>query len=161
MTHSWLREPVFLGSAGAAVAVLGGVGVYLAMRKKPTADEIERGRRTYLVEVGRIIDGTVLDLTDMDTPGAPNGGWKRHIFYKYEVAGVGYECSQDVTLLPEQLAGATSTPGTPASVRYDPHNPGNSVVVAEAWTGLRHGQPTIQLPVRAATSSSAQAPASG
>jgi len=25
----------------------------------------------------------------------------------------------------------------PTSVRYDPHNPGNSIVVSEKWMGLR------------------------
>ena len=40
--------------------------------------------------------------------------------------------------------------GFPASVRYDPHNPGNSLIVAESWSGLRdtansvplHGRPS-------------------
>ena len=66
MTPLWLRDPVVLGSAGAAVAVLGGVGLYFALRKKETAAEIEKRRRDYLVERGRIIDATLLDLTDAD-----------------------------------------------------------------------------------------------
>jgi hypothetical protein len=134
MTPAWLRDPVVLSSAGAAVAALGGIGLYYALRKKETAEEMERRRRAYLVQVGRIIDGTVLDITDADG----SDGQVRHVFYKYEIAGVSYECSQDVTLLPEQLRGATSTPGMPTSVRYDPHNPSNSILVAERWTGLRH-----------------------
>jgi hypothetical protein len=142
MPHSWFRDPAIVGSAGTAVVLLGSVGAYLVLRKRPTVDEIEQRRREYLLEVGRILDGTVLDLADVDMP-SPTGrgpalGPRKHIFYKYEVAGVGYECSQDVTMLPEQMAEATSTPGTPASVRYDPHNPTNSIVVAERWTGLRH-----------------------
>ena len=136
MTPLWLRDPVVLGSAGAAVAVLGGVGLYFALRKKETAAEMEKRRRDYLVERGRIIDATLLDLTDADG----SQGQERHLFYKYEIAGVSYECSQDVTLLPEQLRGTASTPGMPASVRYDPYNPSNSIVVAEEWTGLRHAK---------------------
>jgi hypothetical protein len=27
--------------------------------------------------------------------------------------------------------------GLPTSVKYDPHNPGNSLVVSESWMGLR------------------------
>ena len=139
MTPMWLRDPVVLGSAGAAVAVLGGVGLYFALRKKETAAEIEKRRRDYLVERGRIIDATLLDLTDSDG----NHGQERHLFYKYEIAGVSYECSQDVTLLPEKLQGTASTPGMPASIRYDPYNPSNSIVVAEEWTGLRHAKTRV------------------
>jgi hypothetical protein len=84
--------------------------------------------------VGRIIDGTVLDLTEIDGPDP--SALQRHIFYKYEIAGVYYECSQDVTHLEEAVADATSAPGMPTSVRYDPRNPSNSIVVAESWTGL-------------------------
>jgi hypothetical protein len=39
-------------------------------------------------------------------------------------------------------------------VRYDPHNPGNSLIVAESWSGLRdtansvplHGRPRAAAP---------------
>jgi hypothetical protein len=27
----------------------------------------------------------------------------------------------------------------PIQIRYDPHNPANSIVVAESWSGLRLG----------------------
>jgi hypothetical protein len=27
--------------------------------------------------------------------------------------------------------------GLPASIKYDPHNPGNSIVASERWMGLR------------------------
>lgn len=136
MTPIWFRDPMVLGSAGAAVAILGGVGLYFALRKKETAEEIEHRRRSQLVEMGRIVDATLLDLTDADG----SHGQQRHLFYQYEIAGVSYECSQDVTLLPEQLRGTASTPGMPASARYDPRNPFNSIVVAEEWTGLRHSK---------------------
>jgi hypothetical protein len=28
--------------------------------------------------------------------------------------------------------------GLMTSIKYDPGNPGNSIVIAENWTGLRH-----------------------
>jgi len=141
MSDEWLRDPVNLGLAAGLVALAGAFIAYRSLRKKPTADEIERERREYLLQVGRRIDGTVLDVTDMDTPGAPGGGWRRHVFYKYAIAGVSYECSQEVSTLAAQMAEASLTPGMPASVKYDPHNPSNSIIVAENWTGLRHARP--------------------
>jgi hypothetical protein len=33
--------------------------------------------------------------------------------------------------------------GFPCSVRYQPGNPQNSIVIAEGWTGLRVGLPVL------------------
>jgi hypothetical protein len=134
MFPPWLHDPKVYGPAAAALVIVVGVITYLLMRKKESADEAERRRRDALLQSGRIIDGMVLDITDIDSPAGP----RRHVFYRYDIAGVGYECSQDVTALTSKMEGATSTPGMPASVRYDPHNPSNSIVIAETWTGLHY-----------------------
>jgi hypothetical protein len=136
MNQGWLRDPLVLGCTGGVLLSAASVGLYFVLRKKPTADEIEQKRREFLVLRGRIIDGTLLDLMEI----AVDGQERRLIFYKYEIAGVSYECSQDVTMLEEPMRMATSTPGWPASVRYDSHNPTNSIVVSETWTGLRYAQ---------------------
>jgi hypothetical protein len=59
------------------------------------------------------------------------------LIYKYDVAGVSYECSQDVTYLRQWINLHSCRLGLPTSVKYDPHNPGNSLVVSESWMGLR------------------------
>jgi len=59
------------------------------------------------------------------------------LIYKYDVAGVSYECSQDVTYLRQWINLHSCRLGLPTSVRYDPQNPGNSLVVSENWMGLR------------------------
>ena len=59
------------------------------------------------------------------------------ILYQYEIAGVVYECSQDVTLMKECVDIYKCRLGFPASVRYDTHRPENSIIVAENWSGLR------------------------
>jgi hypothetical protein len=51
---------------------------------------------------------------------------------------VSYEASQDVTHLRHMVDLHTCRVGLPASIKYDPTNPGNSIVVAETWSGLRH-----------------------
>jgi hypothetical protein len=59
------------------------------------------------------------------------------LIYQYDVAGVSYEASQEVTYLRPRINLHSCRLGVPTSVRYDPQNPGNSMVVSERWLGLR------------------------
>jgi len=59
--------------------------------------------------------------------------------YRYYISGVSYECAQDLTFLKgTALVVDTNCLGRPASVRYDPKNPANSIIIAEGWSGLQH-----------------------
>jgi hypothetical protein len=125
-----IRIYSFVVVGGAAL-----VGTYYMLRgKKKSAEEIERERRETLNEIGRITDGTVIDVqelnSDSDNPSTM-------LIYHYDVAGVSYEASQDVTYLRHWINLHSCRLGLPTSVRYDPHNPGNSLVVSEKWNGLR------------------------
>jgi hypothetical protein len=143
-----LRDPQVLGAIVAAGLCMGGFAVYFALRKRPSEEELERLRREELVRSGRIIDGTVIDISDLGPQecGRPDG--MRLILYKYEIAGVAYECSQDVTLLQEHVNIYDCRLGFPCSVRYDPHRPVNSIIVAENWSGLRNTANSV--PIRRA-----------
>jgi hypothetical protein len=103
-------------------------------RKKKPAAEIERERRDWLNQIGRITDGTVIDVQEV----TPNGyGPATMLIFQYDVSGVSYEASQDVTYLRQWVNLHSCRLGLPTSVRYDPQNPGNSIVVSEKWMGLR------------------------
>jgi hypothetical protein len=148
---------VSMNSFGMVAAVgvcLGGAAAYALLRRRQSPDELERQRRDLLVQQGRIIDATVIDISDLtaEESGRPNG--MQLILYKYEAAGVVYECSQDVTMLRHLVNIYDCRLGFPASVRYDPHNPGNSLIVAETWSGLRDTANSVPLHGR----SSAPAP---
>jgi hypothetical protein len=126
-----LRLYGLIAASGAAL-----FGAYMLMRRKPkTADDLERERRSWLEGTGRITDGTVIDVQELETAA------KRHaavmLIYKYDVAGVSYECSQDVTYLRHWINLHSCRLGLHTSVKYDPQNPGNSLVVSENWMGLR------------------------
>ncbi|HEX4021840.1 MAG TPA: DUF3592 domain-containing protein [Acidobacteriaceae bacterium] len=136
MTHFITQNSAIIGSSLAALVVLVALLVWLIVRRRKSPEEIERLRREYLVRHGRIIDGTVLDLTDALNPGDP-----RILQYQYEIAGVIYECGQDVTHLLTHIPMDSYYLGMPASVRYDTQNPGNSIIVAEAWNGLYNRLP--------------------
>jgi hypothetical protein len=138
MTNLSLRDPQVIVGIAAAGLVFAAIGIQV-FRKKPSPEEIERERRAALVKSGRIVDGTVIDINEL-LPSESNPNGMKLILYKYEIAGVVYECSQDVTPLGTVDLYATRV-GFPCSVRYEPHNPQNSIVIAEAWSGLRDRVP--------------------
>jgi len=119
--------------AGGSVTLL---GAYVLLRRKPKSpEEIERERRAWLETTGRITDGTVIDVQELaSADGHPPAVM---LIYKYDVAGVSYECSQDVTYLRHWINLHSCRLGLHTSVKYDPQNPGNSLVVSENWMGLR------------------------
>jgi hypothetical protein len=105
---------------------------YLLRRHRKTAEEVERERRALISKIGRITDGTVIDINEMDGTRPA-----QFIIYQYDVAGVSYEASQEITYLRQFVNLHSCRLGLPTSVKYDPHNPGNSIVVSESWFGLR------------------------
>jgi hypothetical protein len=137
-----LRDPHVIGTLAASVLAIGGVAAWLLTRRRPTPEEIERERRVQLVRAGRIIDGTILDVSEsavseFDPASPPQFQEIRFILYKYEIGGVAYECSQDVSALRDHVKPQDLRLGFPCSVRYDVHRPENSIVVADNWSGLR------------------------
>ncbi len=118
-----------------AIAFSIAVLVYLMFgRKKKSPAEIEHQRREWLNQIGRITDGTVIDAQEIQANGRPAATM---LIFQYDVGGVSYEASQDVTNLRQMINLHSCRLGLPTSVRYDPHNPGNSIVVSEKWMGLR------------------------
>jgi hypothetical protein len=119
--------------------ILGGTGIaasaYFLMRRKPKSpEELERKRREWLDNVGRITDGTVIDVQELRLDDQHPSTM---LIFQYDVAGVSYEASQDVTYLRQWVNLHSCRLGLPTSVKYDPQNPGNSLVVSERWIGLR------------------------
>ncbi|HSE49563.1 MAG TPA: hypothetical protein VLA96_10185 [Terriglobales bacterium] len=124
--------PYYLGGAAAIAAI---AGYTIARMRRKTPEQRERERRTRIAQLGRITDGTVIDVSELQHNGS---GALQLLIYQYDVAGVSYEASQDVTHLRPFVDLHTCRIGVPASVKYDPQNPGNSIVIAESWSGLRN-----------------------
>jgi hypothetical protein len=139
MVHITLREWQIASLAG-ATAMAAGATLWLLTRKKPTAEEVERERRQMLVSFGRIVDGSLLDGFQIT---AEDGTTRDMLLYQYEISGVVYECSQDITPLAGILDPAAVKIGMPCSIRYQPGSPENSILVSERWSGLREGLPVI------------------
>jgi hypothetical protein len=127
--------------AGGAI-VLGGLAVLrFATRRKKSAADHERERRELLDRIGRLVDGTVIDVVELNAD-EPNAS--QLLIYNYDVAGVQYEASQDVTHLRQFVDLHNCRIGVPTSVKYDAQNPGNSIVVSERWSGLHSGTPLMR-----------------
>jgi hypothetical protein len=126
--------------AGGVILIAGAAALstWLLRRKRPTPAEVELARRRFLTQMGRIVDGTLLDVAEI-----PNeeGHPLTMIVYDYRIGGVDYEASQDITLMGDVVTVAHVQSGFPCSVRYQPGNPENSIVVAEGWSGLRKTVP--------------------
>jgi hypothetical protein len=89
-------------------------------RRKKVEDE--PARRARLLLHGRVTEGTILDITS-DEAGAVS-----EIFFTYTIHGVNYSATQVLT--DEQRERLKNyIPAANITVRYDPHRPGNSVVV--------------------------------
>jgi len=139
-------HPINAWDIAVAVVLLGGLtplAWWLFLRKRPTAEELERARRQFLVQSGRIVDGTLLDVCEVE---ADDGRTLTMLLFHYRNGGVDYECSQDITDMPGVVDVSQVRAGFPCSVRYQPGNPQNSIVVAEKWTGLRDSLP--QFPIQ-------------
>lgn len=124
-----------IASLAAGVAVATGAALWLLARKRLSADEIEQERRQSLVNYGRIVDGMLLDGFQIENE---FGEVRNMLLYQYEISGVSYQCSQDITALADILDAAEVKIGMPCSIRYQPGSPENSILVAERWSGLRN-----------------------
>ena len=120
------------------VAAVAGVALWLVMRRRPSAEEIEQARRQFLVQSGRLVDGMLLDVYDVE---GADGRAQTFLLFSYRIGGVDYECSQEITAMLGVVETGKVRAGFPCTVRYQPGNPYNSIVVAEGWTGLRIGLP--------------------
>jgi hypothetical protein len=119
-----LAEEITIALAIVLVILLATVGYLAYQRSRITPEERERRRRSWLVATGKMGDAMLVEMRES------------LLFYSYDVRGVEYTASQDITPLASRLPSGLSPNGA-VSVKYDPRNPANSIVVAEEWSGLR------------------------
>jgi len=134
-------------AAGAVwIAALIALGLWLILRKRLTPEEQERARRGLLAHSGRLVDGMLLDICEVEAPPRSKNEPARTLtmlVYSYRIGGVDYESSQDITDMRGVVDAEQVRAGFPCTARYQPGSPQNSIVVAEGWTGLRAGLPVL------------------
>ena len=131
-----VRNPREIAAFAAGTGALLAVALGAAMRRPVSPEERERLRRERLAESGRIVDGSLLDVL-------PSMTHPQVVLYRYRVAGVVYEGTQDISALAHHLhvRGLTAALELPIQVKYDRQNPGSSIVLADTWNGLWSLQP--------------------
>jgi hypothetical protein len=143
--HLHRVTPQQVAAATATAVAAGGVVLYFMLRKKVPPEEIEYQRRTQIAVNGRLTDGSIVGIDGSTEDTSADGmldvsaselAMPHIILYRYRIAGVTYECAQDVSSLPNHVHNLRID--LPVQVRYDPHNPGNSIIVAEEWSGVQH-----------------------
>ena len=143
----WKMLATVAGAAAAGIAMI----VYAFFRPAVDPEEAERRRRLHLNQIGRIAEGQVVELAEHQPepqspprglfgskPQPPGTSRPRHLVsYSYAISGVTYHTAQDITGLESQVRMERLVAGQPASIKYDPSNPVDSILVADDWSGLR------------------------
>ena len=143
----WKMIAAVAGAALAGIAMI----VYVFSRPAVDPEEAERRRRLHLNQIGRIAEGQVVELAEhaAEPPPAPRGIFgakpqplqfnrtRQLVSYSYAISGVTYHTAQDITGLESQVRLERLVAGQPASIKYDPANPVDSILVADDWSGLR------------------------
>ncbi len=119
------RTKKLLAVLAGALTGAAALAAWMKPRGRVTPEERERRRRLAVSASGRMNSGIITDF---------NG---EIISYTYTVGGVEYSAAQDISMLtgllppePEKLI------ARPVSLKYLAHNPANSIVLAEDWSGL-------------------------
>ncbi|MGA2095583.1 MAG: hypothetical protein ABSH39_04735 [Candidatus Acidiferrum sp.] len=143
----WKLLLAMVGAAVVAIAMI----AYAFFRPAEDPEDVERRRRLHLNQIGRIAEGQVVDLAEhppepREVPRKLFGSRARPltdnsprhlVTYSYAISGVTYQTAQDITGLGGQIRFERLVAGQPASVKYDPSNPSDSILVADDWSGLR------------------------
>ena len=143
----WKVVLVMGGAAAAALAMI----AYAFFRPAENPEQVERRRRLHLNQIGRIAEGQVVELVEhppeqrparkglFGASAQPLADMRpRHLVsYSYAISGVTYHTAQDITGLEGQIRLGRLVAGQPASIKYDPANPSDSILVADDWSGLR------------------------
>ena len=112
--------------------IVGGIALlamWRAVRSRLTPERREQRRRSDLNLHGRLGDALLTECHE------------NTLYYTYEVRGVHYTASQDISSLRDKLPGAPERLGGMVNMKYAAQNPANSILVCEEWSGLRAAPP--------------------
>jgi hypothetical protein len=101
------------------------LAMWRAVRSRLSPEKREQRRRLDINLNGRLGDALLTECHE------------NTLYYTYEVRGVHYTASQDISGLREQLPGPPERLGGTANMKYAAQNPANSILVCEEWSGLR------------------------
>jgi hypothetical protein len=98
------------------------------IRRSRSPEERERRRRIRLHINGRLTEVTIYQADSSI------------LQYGYEIAGVAYDTTQDISALESYLPRPAEQLVGTAVAKYDPQNPANSIIICEHWRGFKERQ---------------------
>lgn len=104
---------------------LGALIAWILLRRRTTPEKREQRRRLQIYEAGRLGDAVVTEAEE------------NLLYYSYSIRGVQYTASQDISALRDRLPEDLGRLIGPATMKYTPTNPANSILLCEEWSGLR------------------------
>ena len=114
------------------------LAMWRAVRSRLSPEKREQRRSLDINLNGRLGDALLTEC-DEDT-----------LYYTYQVRGVHYTASQDISALRDQLPGAPDRLGGMVNMKYAAQNPANSILVCEEWSGLRAATPAAEASIPSA-----------
>jgi hypothetical protein len=96
------------------------MGFFDRFRKKKDLPT-ENSRREFLLKNGRITEGTIIDSEILESG-------EEIVYYFYNIQGVDFE-SSDVLTDAQKAHAIKYAPGAKVSIRFDPKNHGNCILV--------------------------------
>jgi hypothetical protein len=99
--------------------------MWRAVRSRLSPERREQRRRLDINLKGRLGDALLTECHE------------NTLYYTYEVRGVHYTASQDISALRDFLPGAPERLGGMVNMKYAAQNPANSILLCEEWSGLR------------------------
>ena len=117
------------GLLGALLILSGVLGFQAWKRSRLPPEEMERRRRAKLNTSGKLCAAELLDFRN------------DFLIYSYDVRGVEYTASQNISALAQFLPDDPSAVVRPVYIKYEVKNPANSMIVSEEWSGLGNNTP--------------------
>src|SRR5882724_1016114 len=105
--------------------VLIAAAVWIGYNKRNSPERREQRRRLFVNREGRLGEAMIIDVID------------DALVFQYEVNGVSYTGSQDVSGLRQFLPRGFDRLIGQTAIKYTLRNPANSIVLCEVWSGLR------------------------
>ncbi len=117
-------HPVAALALAGVLAMAAGVAIIWLAGRRLTPEETEKRRRLRVNRLGRTIDGIIVEADP------------QILFYTYDVQGVQYAATQDISALLDLLGGDPTRLVGSVSIKHLRDNPANSIIICEDWSGL-------------------------
>jgi hypothetical protein len=114
-----------MASLSGLAIVLMAAALWIGYNRRNSPERREQRRRLFVNHEGRLGEAMIIDVLG-----------ETSLVYQYNVGGVVYTTSQDVSTLMQFLPHGIERLIGLVTIKYIQRNPANSIVLCEVWSGL-------------------------